>query len=234
MVSANFGHGLLSCFLDFLFMAVFDVLVKRAFPSLGVTEVVVVGHVLRTDVADCGQSKNLTYVCKDTHHCIFMQCVHDILLHPCSLIKGCLHLLQCLIRAADIASSTMCRRVIWPSFLDSSQLRGIWDSFSQSRQLVLPHFVFWQRNSLSTSTGGHSILKSQNGHSERKSKPAAARSSRCCKCSSLSNVFSLRTSCSCCRENVPLQSSTPKHFGLQRLSPSSVSTCRRGHSMQYK
>jgi hypothetical protein len=159
------------------------------------------------------------------YHCKFLQCVHFILLQPSSLINGCLHLLQCRIKAADIASSTMCRNVIWPSFLNSSQVSGICVSFSQSLQLVLPHFIFWQRNSLSTSTGGHSILKSQKGHSERKSNPAAFKSSICCMCSNLSNVFSLKTSCNCLREKVPSQSSTPKHLGLQRDCPICVSIC---------
>ena len=135
-------------------------------------------------------------------------------------------------RAADIASSTMCRNVSCPSFLASSQPRGMCVSLLQSRQLVLPHFVLWQRNSLSTSTGGHSALKSQKGHSDRKSRPAAARSCCCCMCSSLSKVLSLRTRCNCSRVKVPLHSVFAKHTGRHFDWPISVSMYDLGQSMQ--
>src|SRR5690242_3360964 len=135
-------------------------------------------------------------------------------------------------RAADIASSTTCRNDSCPSFLASSQLRGICVSLLQSRQLVLPHFVFWQRNSLSTSTGGHSALKSQNGHSDRKSRPAAAISCCCCICSSLSNVLTSTTCCNCARENVPLHSVLAKHSGRHLDWPISVSMYCLGQSIQ--
>lgn len=163
---------------------------------------------------------------------MLLQFGHLILLQPCSFIKGCWHLLHFLMRAADIASSTTCRFVNFPSLLASSQLSGICVSLLHNRQLVSPHFVFWQRNSLSTSTGKHSALKSQNGHSERKSRPAAARSCCCCMCSSRSKDFSPRICCNCAREKAPLHSRSAKHMGRHFIWPISVSIYCLEQSMQ--
>ena len=172
------------------------------------------------------------------------------MLHPCSLTKGCLQrllkldsaessgywktYLQVRIRADDIASSTTCLIVRLPSFLASSQLNGTWVSFWHSLQLVFSHLGFKQRNSLSTSMGGHSALKSQNGHSLRKSNPAAARSSCCCRCSRRSKDLVPRKSRSCLRVKVPPHAVSAKQTGRHFDWPISPSTYVLAHFLQKK
>lgn len=148
-------------------------------------------------------------------------------------MKGRLHLLQLRIRAAVIASSTMCRTVSFSSFLFSSQLNGTWLNLRHNRQLVFRHFGCRQRNSLSSSIGGQSCLKSQNGHSSRSS-PAISRSFICCMCSSRSNDTSPRHCWRCMRVKVPPQSGSAKQTGRHRELPISVSTYCLTQGLQKK
>ena len=244
IVVLRFGHSFVCSLFHLLLVSLFDIVVKRATSCLSVitsTEVLVIRDVLGADIAKYQKSaiavmhrmKNWPSE-KAAYHCTFRQCGQVILLHPNSLTKACLHLLQCRIRADDIASSTTCLTVSLSSFLASSQLRGICVSLLHSRQLVFRHLGFMHLNSLSISTGRQSALKSQNGHSDRKSKLAAARSSCCCMCSSRSKDTLPRKSRSCLRVNVPSQLESAKQTGRQRELPISPSTYFFAHGLQKK
>ena len=106
VVGSDFGHGFIGCSLDLLFVSIFDVLMKRTL-AFGFAEVVVVSHIRGADIAAIKLAYHRLQTRISIYHCTFLQCVHVILLHPSSLMNGCFHLLQCRIKASDIASSTM-------------------------------------------------------------------------------------------------------------------------------
>lgn len=122
----DFGHCLFSSLLDLLLMAFLKVIVQWAALSIltMIGEVPVVLYILGTYVAERRFSSTNSSSRFSTYHCILWHFEQDILLQPYSLMNGFLHLLQFRIKAAVMASSTMCRIVVLSSFLASSQLKG--------------------------------------------------------------------------------------------------------------